>query len=472
MSEQEQSGGGVFAPTVNGQQSVAGDQSSSDVQQPTLANGLTQAQQDSVDRARAYAQELQETVFKEILEAERKRKEEETKPPPGTVNPGLLGGKMDPRNASVMSRIYVGSINFELTEEHIHRVFSEFGTVRSVSMSKDPVSGRHKGFGFVEYEVPEAAALAMDAMNGTMLGGRQLKIGRPNNYNVAVAQGGFDMPPAERIYVANVNEAIGEDSLREIFAPFGDVRACVLAPDMATLKGHKGWGFIEFADPAAADQAAVAMNGFSLGNLVLRVGKCVVGGPLGEGMAALDSLAASSAEAPSGSALLQQQQQQQPQPAVRPPQQVVDVAASITKNIIGASGAAGPSSSHAAISDSTQHQQPSVTESPIVLLENVVGGRAEVDDELAGDMAGEAMKCGGIEKVVVHIASSQELADRANMISHEVTIFIHYSDPESAVGAIELFDGRWFGGRQISATMYDLARYRVLTSADTMVYIP
>ncbi|KAJ2732565.1 hypothetical protein H4S06_006843, partial [Coemansia sp. BCRC 34490] len=129
------------------------------VQQPTLANGLTQAQQDSVDRARAYAQELQETVFKEILEAERKRKEEETKPPPGTVNPGLLGGKMDPRNASVMSRIYVGSINFELTEEHIHRVFSEFGTVRSVSMSKDPVSGRHKGFGFVEYEVPEAAAL-------------------------------------------------------------------------------------------------------------------------------------------------------------------------------------------------------------------------------------------------------------------------------------------------------------------------
>ncbi|KAJ2579578.1 hypothetical protein EV177_010736, partial [Coemansia sp. RSA 1804] len=106
MSEQEQSGGGVLAPTVNGQQSVAGDQSSSDVQQPTLANGLTQAQQDSVDRARAYAQELQQTVFKEILEAERKRKEEETKPPPGTVNPGLLGGRMDPRNASVMSRIY------------------------------------------------------------------------------------------------------------------------------------------------------------------------------------------------------------------------------------------------------------------------------------------------------------------------------------------------------------------------------
>ncbi|KAI8318865.1 the first Two Rrm domains of Fir in the complex with Fbp Nbox peptide, partial [Martensiomyces pterosporus] len=168
-----------------------------------------------------------------------------------------------------MSRVYVGSINFELTEEHIYKVFAEFGSVRSVSMSKDPATGRHKGFGFVEYDVPEAATLAMEVMNGTMLGGRQLKIGRPNNYTMAVMQG-FPQPPDERIYVANVNEAISEDSLREIFAPFGEIKACILAPDMV-LRKPKGWGFIEFADPAAAEQAALAMNGFSLGNLVLRV---------------------------------------------------------------------------------------------------------------------------------------------------------------------------------------------------------
>ncbi|KAJ1798154.1 hypothetical protein LPJ59_002687 [Coemansia sp. RSA 2399] len=444
MSEHEQSNG-VFA------EAATTEQLNSDSQSATLANGLTQAQQDSVDRARAYAHELQQTVYKELLETERKLKEDEAKLPLGTVNPGLLSG-MDPRNASVMSRLYVGSINFDLTEEHIHRVFSEFGTVHSVSMSKDPMSGRHKGFGFVEFDVPEASSLAMEVMNGTMLGGRQLKIGRPNNYNVAVAQG-FEPPPPERIYVANVNEAIGEDSLREIFAPFGDVRACVLAPDM-TARKHRGWGFIEFGDPAAAEQAATAMNGFSLGNLVLRVRKCVVGGPLGDGMAALGALPPGAAE-PSN---------QQHPPAVRPPQQVMDVVASINKNIIGATTTEEPLLGP----HPPAHEEKEEEVSRIVLLVNVVGGRAEVDDELAGDMAGEGTKCGRLEKVVVHIASPQELEG----ISNEVSIFIQYAEPASAARAIALFDGRWFGGRQISATLYDFDKYRMVTSSDTMVFIP
>ncbi|KAJ2295023.1 hypothetical protein IWW55_005585, partial [Coemansia sp. RSA 2706] len=72
-----------------------------------LANGLTAEQQASVDRARAYAQELQDTVFKDVAEAERRRRAEESRPPPGTVNPGLLGG-VDARNLSVLSRLYVG----------------------------------------------------------------------------------------------------------------------------------------------------------------------------------------------------------------------------------------------------------------------------------------------------------------------------------------------------------------------------
>ncbi|KAI9502003.1 hypothetical protein BX070DRAFT_35335 [Coemansia spiralis] len=441
----------------------------------TLANGLTREQQDRVDLARAYAQELQQTVFKDLLEAERKKKEEQSKPPPGTVNPGLLSG-LDPRNVSVMSRLYVGSINFELTDEHIHRVFSEFGPVRSVSMSKDPVSGRHKGFGFVEYDVPEAATLAMEVMNGTILGGRQLKIGRPNNYAVAVAQG-FEQPPSERIYVANINEAIAEDVLKEIFAPFGEVRECVLAPDIATRK-HKGWGFIEFADTDAAEQAAVAMNGFSLGNLVLRVRKCVVGGPIGDGMAALDALPQEDAANPAVSSL-QAGAAGLPQPAVRPPQQVMEVAASINKSIIGAADSATASTTGAQATNGLRDAQQNAinigSESPVVLLQNVVGNREEVDDDLAADMAGEGLKCGQIVKVVVHIGSPQELGGGGNGITQngdEVSIFIHFADVSSTTKAVELFDGRWFGGRRVSAKSFDFEKYRVLTCADTMMYIP
>ncbi|KAJ2083331.1 hypothetical protein H4R24_000891 [Coemansia sp. RSA 988] len=432
--------------------------------QTLLDSGLTREQQESVERARAYAQELQQTVFQGVLEAERKRKEEESRPAAGTLNPGLVGG-MDARNHSVMSRVYVGSINFELTEEHIHSVFAEFGTVRSVSMSKDLMTGRHKGFGFVEYDVPEAASLAMEVMNGTMLGGRQLRIGRPNNYNVAVMQG-FPPPPPERIYVANINEAIAEEALREIFAPFGEVKACVLAPDMVARK-HKGWGFIEFADEAAAQQAAMAMNGFSLGNLVLRVRRCVVGGPLGEGMAALDAEGAGAQAAAAGVGGLAA-------PTVQPPAQVMELAASINKSIGGAEPAAEERLAEGGVPQHVIQQEVkqklAVSGSAVVLLENVVGGRSEVDDDLAEDMAGEGMKCGRIVKVVVHVATEEELG--GGQQNGDVCIFVQYAEPESACKALELFEGRWFGGRRVSARLYDPDQYRIVTSADTMVYIP
>ena len=46
------------------------------------------------------------------------------------------------------------------------QAFLPFGPIRSITMSWDPLTKRHKGFGFVEYEVPEAAQLALEQMNG------------------------------------------------------------------------------------------------------------------------------------------------------------------------------------------------------------------------------------------------------------------------------------------------------------------
>jgi poly(U)-binding-splicing factor PUF60 len=71
-----------------------------------------------------------------------------------------------------MSRIYVGSIAFDLNELHIREVFAQFGGVKSVTMSVDPATGKHKGYCFIEYDFPESAELALELMNGADLGGR------------------------------------------------------------------------------------------------------------------------------------------------------------------------------------------------------------------------------------------------------------------------------------------------------------
>lgn len=70
----------------------------------------------------------------------------------------------------------MGSISFELKEDTIRQAFLPFGPIKSINMSWDPVTQKHKGFAFVEYDLPEAAQLALEQMNGVMLGGRNIKV--------------------------------------------------------------------------------------------------------------------------------------------------------------------------------------------------------------------------------------------------------------------------------------------------------
>ncbi|CAG8460205.1 5158_t:CDS:2 [Ambispora gerdemannii] len=142
-------------------------------------------QKAALEKAKNFARDMQAVLLKSAGK-------NSTPPPIPSIllssNPGLASG-IDPRSLSVLSRIYVGSINFELTEQHLRVVFGQFGAIKSVSMSLDPITGKHKGFCFIEFETPEGASLALDSMNGAELGGRQLKVGRPNNYTAATAAG-------------------------------------------------------------------------------------------------------------------------------------------------------------------------------------------------------------------------------------------------------------------------------------------
>ena len=75
-----------------------------------------------------------------------------------------------------MIRIYVGNLNFQTTEESLNELFSEHGTVNNVSIITDRVTGRSRGFGFVEMGEDSEARAAMDALNGRELDDRTLKI--------------------------------------------------------------------------------------------------------------------------------------------------------------------------------------------------------------------------------------------------------------------------------------------------------
>lgn len=73
---------------------------------------------------------------------------------------------------SSSSRLYVGSLHFNLTESDIKQVFEPFGDLEFVDLHKDPMTGRSKGYAFVQYKRAEDAKMALEQMEGFELAGR------------------------------------------------------------------------------------------------------------------------------------------------------------------------------------------------------------------------------------------------------------------------------------------------------------
>ena len=72
--------------------------------------------------------------------------------------------------------IYVGNLSYNLTEEELSELFSQFGEVGSVKIIKDQMTGRAKGFGFVEMSSDDEGTEAIEKLDGFEVQGRNLKV--------------------------------------------------------------------------------------------------------------------------------------------------------------------------------------------------------------------------------------------------------------------------------------------------------
>ena len=68
--------------------------------------------------------------------------------------------------------IFVGSLPFKIQESELKQYFEEYGEVSSVKIITDKFTGRSKGFAFVEMPDDASAQKAIDALNGSDIGGR------------------------------------------------------------------------------------------------------------------------------------------------------------------------------------------------------------------------------------------------------------------------------------------------------------
>lgn len=75
-----------------------------------------------------------------------------------------------------MKNIYVGNLSFDATEAQVRALFEAYGAVDKVTIITDRDTGQPRGFGFVEMTDDSVATQAIEALNGTSLGGRNLNI--------------------------------------------------------------------------------------------------------------------------------------------------------------------------------------------------------------------------------------------------------------------------------------------------------
>jgi cold-inducible RNA-binding protein len=73
-------------------------------------------------------------------------------------------------------KLYVGNLSYDTTEEGLKEHFSQAGTVESAAIITDRISGRSKGFGFVEMATDEDATKAIEMFNDKDYEGRALRV--------------------------------------------------------------------------------------------------------------------------------------------------------------------------------------------------------------------------------------------------------------------------------------------------------
>ncbi|MBK9926250.1 MAG: RNA-binding protein [Anaerolineales bacterium] len=91
------------------------------------------------------------------------------------------------------AKLYVGNLPYSTVDADLENLFSQAGNVKSAQVIKDRVSGRSKGFGFVEMSSPDEAQSAINKFNGQDFNGRALTVNlaRPREDRPGGGGGGF-----------------------------------------------------------------------------------------------------------------------------------------------------------------------------------------------------------------------------------------------------------------------------------------
>lgn len=146
------------------------------------------------------------------------------------------------------TNIYVKNIEADVTDEEFRALFEKFGEITSASVTRDPETGKSRGFGFVNYVNHENAATAVDALHDKDFKGQVLYVGRAQKkyereeelrkQHEAARVEKASKYQGVNLYVKNLHDDIDDEKLRDIFAGAGTITSAKVMRDTGTERSE------------------------------------------------------------------------------------------------------------------------------------------------------------------------------------------------------------------------------------------
>ncbi|XP_035229744.1 LOW QUALITY PROTEIN: polyadenylate-binding protein 1A-like, partial [Stegodyphus dumicola] len=183
----------------------------------------------------------------------------------------IMWSQRDPSlRKSGVGNVFIKNLDKSIDNKAMYDTFSAFGNILSCKVATDEES-TSKGYGFVHFETEEAANNAIMKVNGMLLNGRKVFVGKfiPRKEREKLL--GEKARRFMNVYIKNFGDDLDDEKLRELFEKYGKITSAKVMTD--ELGKAKGFGFVSFEEPENAEKAVEDLNGKELNGKTLYVGR-------------------------------------------------------------------------------------------------------------------------------------------------------------------------------------------------------
>jgi splicing factor 3B subunit 4 len=157
---------------------------------------------------------------------------------------------------------FCGNLEEKVDEDILMELMIQAGPVVNVHMPKDKVTGKHQGYGFVEFRSEDDCDYAIKILHMVKLFGRPIKVNK-SSLQDRKAQ---DLGIGANLFIGNLDPIVDEKILHDTFSAFGGIVSTKVKREDDGAGASKGFGFVSFDSFEAADLAIECMNGQFLCN--------------------------------------------------------------------------------------------------------------------------------------------------------------------------------------------------------------